>query len=222
MASDTVRIGRASGPSAATPSEPRREQATGAATPGISGTATAQRGARPCHRAPLVAFLGLAAALAGCGGSSPASTATTAAPSPVHQAAAPSQATGQPRDACALVTAADLGSLGVTGAGSPQQRTRGRATVYGCTWGHPPARELHLQFESFDRAAASQVRLSLGGQGIIVPAVGDIARGQFGSVLAAVNFSQGTTFVAMELFGPGADGHKGAFLAVAKNVASRV
>jgi hypothetical protein len=188
----------------------------------VSGTTTGQRGARPCHLAPLVAFLGLAAALAACGGgSSPASTAATAAPSPARQAAAPSPATGPPRDACALVTAADLGSLGVTGAGSPQKITRGRATVYGCTWGHPPARELHLQFESLDRAAASQVRLSLGGQGIIVPAVGDIARGQFGSVLAAVNFSQGTTFVAMELFGPGAGGRKGALIVVAKNAASR-
>jgi len=49
-----------------------------------------------------------------------------------------------------------------------------------------------------------------------------VARGQFGSLLAAVNFSTGTTFVAMELFGSGADGRKGAFLAVAKNVASRV
>ena len=55
-----------------------------------------------------------------------------------------------------------------------------------------------------------------------MPGVGDGARGQFGPVLAAVNFSKGTTFVAIELFGTGAGGRKGAFLAVAKDVASRL
>ncbi len=129
---------------------------------------------------------------------------------------------GQSRDACALVTAAGLRSLGVTGAGSSQKITRGTATVYGCTWGHPPGRELHLQFEPLDPAAASQVRVSLGGQGAVVPGLGDGARGQFGSVLAAVNFFKGHTFVSMALFGTGTGGRKAAFQVVAKNVASRL
>ena len=172
------------------------------------GTAAGRRGMRVFRLPPLVAVVGLAAALAGCGGS----TSPVAAPSGSRLA----------RDACALVTAAGLRSLGVTGAGSRQKITRGTATVYGCTWGHPPGRELHLQFEPLDPAAASQVRVSLGGQGAVVPGVGDSARGQFGSVLAALNFSKGSTFAAIALFGHGADGRKGAFLAVAKDVASRL
>jgi Protein of unknown function (DUF3558) len=173
---------------------------------------------------PFVVSLGLGAVLAGCGGSSsPAQgTAATAAPTAARHVAAPPPGSGRPRDACALVTAAELGSLGVTGAGSPQKITRGPATVYGCTWGHPPGRELHLQFEPLDPAAASQVRVSLGGQGAAVPGVGDGARGQFGAVLAAVNFFKARTFVSMALFGTGVGGRKGAFLAVAKDVASRL
>ena len=194
-------------------------------------TAHGRCGVRRFRLVTLVATAGLAAALAGCGGSSSASsgstspagnTAATAAPGTTHHAAAPQTGGGPTRDACALVTAADLRSLGVTGPGSPQRITRGPATTYGCTWGHPPGREFHLQFEALDPAAASQIRVSLGGQGAVVPGVGDGARGQFGSVLAAVNFSKGNTFVAMELFGTGAGGRKSAFLVVAKNVASRV
>jgi hypothetical protein len=228
---NTVRTNGTGGPPAAEISRPRHERLTRAAaaagvitagTPARSGPPSAGP-ARRGHPVPLVAIVGLAAALAGCGGgSSPAGGAAAAPASPVHQVAAPSPASAQPRDACTLVTATELGALGVTGAGSAQKITRGSATVYGCTWGHPPGRELHLQFESLDRAAASQVRVSLGGQGTVVPGVGDVARGQFGSVLAAVNFSQGSTFVAMELFGTGAGGRKGAFVAVAKSVASHV
>ena len=175
---------------------------------GVFGTATGRRGTRLFGLTPLVAVVGLAAALAGCGGS----TSPVAAPSGSRLA----------RDACALVTAAGLRSLGVTGAGSRQKITRGTAKVYGCTRGHPPGRELHLQFEPLDPAAASQVRVSLGDQGTVVPGVGDGARGQVGSVLAAVNFSKGSTFVAIELFGTGAGGRKAAFLAVARDVASRL
>jgi hypothetical protein len=175
----------------------------------------------PVVIAVVVGGAGLASALAGCGGST-SPVADTAAPSAARPAAAAPSGGGPARDACALVTTAGLRSLGVTGAGSPQKITRGTATVYGCTWGHPPGRELHLQFEPSDPAAGSQVRMSLGGRGAVVPGVGDGARGQFGSVLAAVNFSKGTTFVAFELFGNGADGRKGAFLAVAKDVASRL
>ena len=174
----------------------------------VFGIAAGRRRRRLLGLTPLVAVVGLAAALAGCGGS----TSPVAAPSGSRLA----------RDACALVTAAGLRSLGVTGAGSRQKITRGTATVYGCTWGHPPGRELHLQFESLDPAAASQVRVSLGDQGTVVPGVGDGARGQVGSVLAAVNFSKGSTFVAIELFGTGAGGRKAAFLAVARDVASRL
>jgi Protein of unknown function (DUF3558) len=195
---------------------------------GAFGTANGRCGVRRVGLVPLAAFVGLTAALAGCGGSpstpsggtSPAGT--TAVPGATHHAAAPQTGGGATTDACALVTAADLQSLGVTGPGSPQKITRGSATTYGCTWGHPPGREFHLQFEALDPAAAGQVRLSLGGQGAVVPGVGDGARGQFGSVLAAVNFAKGNTFVAMELFGTGTGGRKGAFLVVAKNVASRV
>ena len=187
----------------------------------VFGIAAGRRRRRLLGLTPLVAVVGLAAALAGCGGStSPA--AGTAAPSAAGQAATAPARSGPARDACALVTAAGLRSLGVTGAGSRQEITRGTATVYGCTWGHPPGRELHLQFEPLDPAAASQVRVSLGDQGTVVPGVGDGARGQVGSVLAAVNFSKGTTFVAIELFGTGAGGRKAAFLAVARDVASRL
>jgi len=55
-----------------------------------------------------------------------------------------------------------------------------------------------------------------------VPGVGDGARGEFGSVLLAVNFFKGTTFVSMQLFGTGVGARKAAFLAVAEAVASRL
>jgi hypothetical protein len=176
------------------------------------------------RRAPLLAAsLVLGAALAGCSGSSPAPSTPNTAPGATASAAAPASGGGQARDACALVTAADLGSLGVTGSGSPSRISRGTATVYGCTWGHPPAREFHLQFEQLDPAAATQVKESLGGQGaVVVPGVGDGARGQFGSVLAAVNFYKGNTFVSMALFGTGTGSRKSAFIAVAKEVAARL
>ncbi len=53
-------------------------------------------------------------------------------------------------------------------------------------------------------------------------AVGAGARGQFGSVLLAVNFFKADTFVSMQLFGAGAGARKAAFLAVARAVASRL
>lgn len=54
-----------------------------------------------------------------------------------------------------------------------------------------------------------------------MPGVGDGARGQFGSVLLAVNF-KADTFVSMQLFGTGAGARKAAFLAVARAMASRL
>ena len=96
------------------------------------------------------------------------------------------------------------------------------ATVYGCTWGHAPAREFHLQFEQLDPAAATQVNESLGGHAAVVQGVGDGARGQFGSVLAAVNFNDGSTFVSMAMFGAGSGSRKDAFIAVARDVAARL
>jgi Protein of unknown function (DUF3558) len=186
----------------------------------IPGAPAGRHGVHADNLVPLAVFALLGVALAGCGGSS--STGAAAAASTTHHVAAPSPASGRARDACALVSTADLRSLGVTGAGSSQTITRGTATVYACTWGHPPGRELHLQFEPLDPKAASQVGVSLGGQGTAVPGLGGGARGQFGSVLAAVNFSKGSTFVAMALFGTGTGGRKGAFIAVAKNVASHL
>jgi hypothetical protein len=64
--------------------------------------------------------------------------------------------------------------------------------------------------------------VSLGGQAAVVPGVGGGARGQFGSVLAAVNFFKANTFVSMALFGTGVGGRKDAFILVAKSVASRL
>ncbi len=186
----------------------------------IPGAPAGRHGVHADNLVPLAVFALLGVALTGCGGSS--STGAAAAASTTHHVAAPSPASGRARDACALVSTADLRSLGVTGAGSSQTITRGTATVYGCTWGHPPGRELHLQFEPLDPTAASQVGVSLGGQGTAVPGLGGGARGQFGSVLAAVNFSKGSTFVSMALFGTGTGGRKGAFIAVAKNVASHL
>jgi hypothetical protein len=185
----------------------------------IPGAPAGRHGVHADNLVPLAVFAVLGVALAGCGGSS---STGAAALSTTHHVAPPSPASGRTRDACALVSTADLRSLGVTGAGSAQTITRGTATVYGCTWGHPPGRELHLQFEPLDPTAASQVGVSLGGQGAAVPGVGGGARGQFGSVLAAVNFFRASTFVSMELFGTGTGGRKGAFIAVAKNVASHL
>ncbi len=184
-----------------------------------------RHGVCAAHLVPLVAIVGLGAALAACASnSSPASGAAPAtAPAATQTAAKPSPGSGHARNACTLVSAPELRSLGVTGAGNRQTITRGTATVYGCTWGSPPANELHLQFEPLDPAAASQVRVSLGGQGAVVPGVGDGARGQFGSVLAAVNFFKANTFVSMQLFGgAGVGKRKDAFISVAKNVASRL
>jgi hypothetical protein len=163
------------------------------------------------------------AVMAGCGGSSStggvAPGATQGTTQPTSGATAGSGPAG---GACTLVTAQNLRSLGVAGPGSPQTVTRGTATVYGCTWGHPPANELHLQFERLDPQAASQVRQSLGGTGVVVPGVGHGARGQFGTVLAAVNFYKASTFASLALFGPAAGPRKNAFIAVAKQVASRL
>ena len=186
----------------------------------IPGAPAGRHGVHADNLVPLAVVAVLGVALAGCGGSS--STGAAAAPSTTHHVAAPSPSSGRARDACALVSTAALRSLGVTGAGRAQTITRGPATVYGCTWGHPPGRELHLQFEPLDPAAASQVQVSLGGQGVAVPGLGGGARGQFGSVLAAVNFSKGSTFVSMALFGTGTGGRKGAFIAVAKDVAGHM
>ena len=190
----------------------------------VPGKPGGRAGVHAYQLAPLVAFVGLAAVLAGCGGSSsPAgSTVAATAPGASHSVTSPSSGAATARDACALVSAADLASLGVTGAGRALAITRGPSTTYSCTWGHPPGRELHLQVEPLDPAAASQVRVSLAGQGVAVPGVGGGARGQFGSVLAQVNFFKANTRVGMILFGAGVGGRKGAFIAVAKNVAGRL
>jgi len=51
-----------------------------------------------------------------------------------------------------------------------------------------------------------------------VPGVGDGARGQFGSVLPAANFNEGSTFVSMALFGAGTGSRQDVFIAVARDV----
>ena len=171
---------------------------------------------------PLAALLLAWLAVTACAGSAkPGGGPATPAVSPSVTGSG-SVTTGAIRDACKLVSASDLRSLGVSGAGTPQTTTVGTATVYGCTWGHPQAGELHLQFEPLDPAAARQVRLTFAGAGAVVPGVGDGARGQFGSVLAAVNFYKGDTFASMALFGSAAGTHKAAFLTVAKRVASQL
>lgn len=161
-------------------------------------------------------FLSVSAAMSGCGGSS-----SVGSPSPTSTKPRVAQGS-QAQNACTLVTTGELVSLGVTGAGNPSKVSVGTATTYGCTWGHPPSREFHLQFEQLDAAAATQVKESLGGHGTVVPGIGDGARGQFGSVLAAVNFYRGDTFVNMALFGPGTGSRKPAFLTVAKDVAAKL
>jgi hypothetical protein len=134
----------------------------------------------------------------------------------------PTQGGAPNSGACTLVSTADLQALHVTGQGTPSTVSVGTATTRGCTWSHPPADELHIQYESLDPAAATQIRESFGGRGAVVPGVGDGARGQFGSVLLAVNFFKGNTFVSMQLFGTGVGARKAAFLAVAKDVASHL
>jgi hypothetical protein len=92
---------------------------------GVCGTAAGRRRTRLFGLTLLVAVVGLAAALAGCGGStSPA--AGTAAPSAAGQAATAPAGSGPAREACALVTAAGLRSLGVTGAGNRQESPAAR------------------------------------------------------------------------------------------------
>lgn len=199
--------------------------ASGPVSTGPLPRATAGRyGSRALRFVPLAAIVAMGAVLAGCGGSSAPTAGVTAATTPAarQSVAAPATTGGTARDACTVVSASDLHSLGVTGTGIPTTATAGTATVYGCTWGKPPTSELHLQFEPLDPAAASQVRLTFGGTGTVVPGVGDGARGQFGSVLAAVNFWKASTFVSMQLFGTVAGRHKGVFILVAKNVASRL
>lgn len=199
--------------------------AFGPVSPGPHPSATAGRyGSRAPHSMPLAAVLAMGAVLAGCGGGSTPTGGVTATTTPTarHSVAAPATTGATARDACRLVSASDLRSLGVTGTGVPTTVTVGTAAVYGCTWGHPPANELHLQFEPLDPAAASQVRRTFGGAGTVVPGVGDSARGQFGSVLAALSFFKASTFVSLQLFGTGAGGHKDAFISVAKDVASHL
>lgn len=189
----------------------------------LRGAPAGRYGSR-AHFIALAAILALGTALAGCGGSSTPAAGGTATTTPTarQSVAAPASTGGTAQDACTLAGAADLHSLGVTATGVPSTVAVGTATVYGCTWGHPPANELHLQFEPLDPAAASQVRQSLGGTGVLVPGVGDGARGQFGSVLNAVNFWKANTFVSIQLFGNAVGGRKRAFIAVARSVASRL
>jgi hypothetical protein len=179
-----------------------------------------QPGRRGSHlqRLAAVAFLALAAILTACGGNS----SSTGAPAQATSAPVTSTPSGGQASACVLVSASGLSSLGLTGPGVPATVTAGTATTYGCTWMHPAGLELHLQYESVDPAAATQVRRTFGGQGVVVPGIGDGARGQFGSVLLAVNFYKGDTFVSMALFGTGVGGRKAAFLTVAKDVASHL
>jgi hypothetical protein len=158
--------------------------------------------------------------LAGCAGNASSTQGVSVTVTSAAVVAPPGG--GQTTNACALVSASDLGSLRVTGPGSPAAIRVGTATRYGCTWGRPPTGELHLQFEPADPAAATQVRETFGGHGVIVPGVGDVARGLFSSSLDAVDFARAGTFMSMQLYGTGADARKAAFLAVAKAVASRV
>ena len=168
----------------------------------------------------LLAIMALATILVACtSNSSPTSRGSSAVPS---SAVTSAPGSGPNSGACTLVSAADLHVLHVTGLGSASTVSVGTATTHGCTWGRPAAGELHIQYESLDPAAAAQVRESLGGHGAVVPGVGDGARGEFGSVLLAVNFFKGTTFVSMQLFGTGVGARKAAFLAVAEAVASRL
>src|SRR5215472_14830712 len=102
---------------------------------------TGRHGPRSSCPAPLAAVLA-GIALVGCN----ASPSATGGATPSVAASSPGSG-GQPRDACTLVSTADLSALGLTAAGKPSSVTAGNYTTYGCTWGHPPADELHLQFE---------------------------------------------------------------------------
>ena len=55
-----------------------------------------------------------------------------------------------------------------------------------------------------------------------MPGLGDVARGLFGSSLAAVNFAVADTFGDVELHGSGVSARKTAFLSVARTVGSRL
>ena len=124
-------------------------------------------------------------------------------------------------DACSLLSAADLGSLGVSGVGTARTYTSGSEPSYTCTWlvgVYEGA--LYLGYTPSFPAARSYVGYKFVLPPITVPGVGDHALGQFASAFAAISFAKGSTLVDIELFGPSAQGSKTALIAIARKVAS--
>jgi len=165
---------------------------------------------------PLAAIFTAAAFASGCGGGAPAAgTQPPPSRSVPASVARPAQTAGSSRGACALVSAADLSSVGVAGAITA-------VAASACTWGMPPAPTLGVVYKPRDPAAASQLPLVFGGRGVVVAGVGDGARGLFSLRLESVAFVKGSAFAVISLTGPGAAARKTALIMVAKNVASHL
>src|SRR5215472_5945995 len=149
---------------------------------------------------PIAAMAAIAVLAAGCGGAAPA---TGSAPTGGQSSQTPGGGlpggggTGTSGKACALVSAADLASLGISGAGRPSSVTSGSYTTYSCVWSST-AGVLNVLFEPNFPAAATQVHNAAGQP---VSGVGDAASGQFGTALDAVDFAKGTTYGTVSLLG---------------------
>lgn len=132
----------------------------------------------------------------------------------------------QVSDACSLLTAADLSSVGVTGAGAPIKNPFASPSepTYMCTWpigASGGTVVLMLVYTPSSLVARANV-----GHEHALPLtpvrVGDYALGQFASLYNEVDFAKGSTFVAIQVFGFSPLGSKTALIAIARKVASEI
>ena len=191
-------------------------------------------GARPRWRHPsarrtdplvsTLAWITLALTLVvACGG--PATPTRSAGPTP-HQAAVAHLHQFQVSDACSLLSAADLSSLGVSGAGTALTPPFASASEpsYMCMWPIGVfADELVLTL-TYTRSSP-EARSNVGYKHALpltALRVGDYALGQFASSYAEVDFAKGSTLVAIQIFGSSAQRSKTALIAIARKVASEI
>jgi hypothetical protein len=195
------------------------------AVPGdpIDSARPQRRHPRARRTGPLVATLAwialaLTFVVACSGTATPPRSAGSAPPRVKHKSVLPHIG----GDACSLLSAADLSSLGVTGAGAALTGTPGSLPHSVCNWQIDVFNELVLTYTPNFSAARSYVGYQFVLPRIAVPGVGDYALGQFVPDYAEVDFAKGSALVAIQIFGSSAKGSKAALIAVARKVAGEV
>ncbi len=173
--------------------------------------------------------VGVVVFLTGCGGTqtsttpTPSSSASAPAPAATTTTTAPGGGSGPAVAACDLVSAADLAPLGISGTGTPGSvSSSANVTVKSCRWATNPAAALTVTVERVPAAGVAAFRASFLASGESIAGVGDAAKGKFGTVLAAINFAKGDTFVSIILTGPRTASARTALTNLATHVAERL